>query len=194
MHINETIMQLQTDERHLETADHVLLLLAGGILQQPCLGQLERVLSLDESEGSDRITALYSEDHGWQFGCLEHVECKAKGVKRCLDDHEALIYRHSSDQQALRYRHEFPAMLNHLVKQILQRSAMRKARLVEPADEGVPPVEPSTPIHEASPSDRRAELSSLKLSALQERAEAQGVDAEKLEDAYDDDDPEAAVI
>eukprot|EP01045_Picozoa_sp_COSAG04_P000845 COSAG04_NODE_24_length_37684_cov_50.391060_11_plen_2361_part_00 len=266
----------------LRTVDHVLLLLTAGVLRNDKSRSrelLEAAVDMNKKNQQhfDFMTAVHSEEAGWEFQGEEHTAREnSEAVTEWLDDHESITWRRpcwlhersamdrSVDERPLvsteeelevernglqskmvsdletravkegvmpfhmriaknadskeeekrqlidlimlqlqwktRNSHEFPAMRDHLIQQIVKHSEVReKVKMVEPepADEGVPP-DPSTPIQEASPAERRAErhaeLSSLKLSTLQERAEAQGVDAEKLEDAYDDDDPEAAVI
>lgn len=113
-------IELSTLPEKLATADRVLLLLTRGVLEQPSLGQLQQVLeqqSIDDHK--DRIVALYSDEEedgsAWTFGCEEHRSAPAQ-VKACLDEHEAITWRpHDPDGPG---RHEFPAMVGHLVEKL----------------------------------------------------------------------------
>ena len=116
-------------------ADHVLLLLTEKILQQPCLDQLREVMLRDRVYGCDRLTMIYSEDklkYGWEFNCDEHRACAERypQVKAALDDHEAVIFKEID----ARNRHEFPAMRDHLLEQIVRRSMQRHAMLAQLTD------------------------------------------------------------
>jgi serine/threonine protein kinase len=120
-------VQFTEDPDDLATADRVLLVLTAGILKigeldreyskgsTPPIELLERAIQMDADSGHDRILALYSETAGWKFGCEEQCE-SSDNVQDCLNQHEAVAYREKDDFG--RNRHEFPAMIDHLLVQL----------------------------------------------------------------------------
>ena len=99
----------------LRTADTVLLLLTKGVLCGDSLEQLQDTLRVDMDAQQDRIVAMYSETAGWLFGCEEQSRAPVE-IQRCLQNHEAITYR--APDPGGRHRHEFQAMVAHLVSQL----------------------------------------------------------------------------
>eukprot|EP01045_Picozoa_sp_COSAG04_P005723 COSAG04_NODE_269_length_18509_cov_13.576480_2_plen_958_part_00 len=125
---------LTFDVGRIETADKVLLLLSKGVLTGASLSHLQQVLSVDARCHRDRIVSVYSEDAGWAFGCDEHRNAPEE-VKQCLDEHEALSFRPYDPTGA--DRHEFPAMMGQLLKNLgASHVCVPMAQVI---DEGIPP-------------------------------------------------------
>ena len=122
-----------------ENAQRVLLFLSEGVLAEgsSSLQQLIRVLRRDEASGCDRLVCAYSEERGWSFGCAEQKSAPI-AVQEALNEHEAITYRPGSTG---RLRHEFPAMMLQLVRQLQSESVARAtgAPREQTIPEGVPP-------------------------------------------------------
>jgi hypothetical protein len=190
-------IELCVDESRIAEADHVLLLLTAKILQQPSLGQLKAVLNQDTQQRCDRLTAIYSADtrkHGWEFYCEEHRACADSQVKQALDDHEALIFKKLDHEVGARNKHEFPAMLSHLLEQIVRRSEARTDALARyardgsaessaSAAEGIPP---SLGVGLDDTSANYEQLSAMKQGALIRHAQRMGIGIDTITQAMDD--------
>jgi len=111
-------VRLTRDPSMLPTADKVLLLLTGGVLEPDSvsLGQLEAVIQTDSETQKDRMVALFSTEAGWQFGCDEHRGA-SKAVKESLDSHEAITFRRKDAGGPC--EHEFTAMCAQLEHKLL---------------------------------------------------------------------------
>ena len=110
------------DPTELVSADRVLLVLTPGILQSRA-DWLLRVIHTDATNLQDRITALFSEDSGWKFGCDEQ-QTAHPAIQVCLNEHEAITFR-PRDLDGPN-RHEFPTMCEHLCS-TLQTDVARSA-------------------------------------------------------------------
>jgi hypothetical protein len=110
-------IELMTQPEMLHNADSVLLLLTPGVLQEPSLGQLQQVLAQSMEDHKDRLSVLFSQYDGWTFKpkAVEHQNAPT-AVQACLDQHEAIAWRPPDPDG--RHRHEFPAMVDQLVKQV----------------------------------------------------------------------------
>lgn len=130
--LNQSIV-LTTQTEQLATADRVLLLLTGGVLEEPSCGQLLEVLKTDEDH-RDRIVALFSsaagecpdcEAKGWSFGCKDHKGVPPE-IKVCLNEHEAIQWQEKDPDGPT--RHEFRAMVDHLVEKLSPATGAPVAR------------------------------------------------------------------
>jgi hypothetical protein len=72
-------------------------------------------LDQDQDQQEDRIVAMYNSEAGWQFGCEEQKK-SSEQVQACLNGHEAITYRAPGPEGSS--RHEFPAMVAHLVAKL----------------------------------------------------------------------------
>jgi hypothetical protein len=106
---------LTQEPADLATADRILLLLTAGVLSGLPLVQLVQALDRDKGQQEDRIVAMYSSEAGWQFGCEEQRQ-SSEQVQACLNNHEAITYRAPKPEGSS--RHEFPAMVAHLVAKL----------------------------------------------------------------------------
>jgi hypothetical protein len=106
---------LTDDPGECPTVDRVLLLLTRKVLVEPSLGLLTRVIELDKEAQQDRITAVFSEEAGWYFGC-EEQKTAPPAVQACLNEHEAIQFR--APDPGGPSRHEFGAMVEHLLKKL----------------------------------------------------------------------------
>ena len=119
-------------EGELESANRVLLILTTGILNGTSLQQLESTIEQDKRSGEDRITAIFSEEAGWKFGCSEHITATG-AVQDCLNEHEAITWRANE----LNTRHEFFAMVSQL---FMKLGAVESQTGVKPPVALVPPI------------------------------------------------------
>ncbi len=115
---------LTDDPSECPTADKVLLLLTHKILDEPSLGLLTRVIELDKEAQQDRITAVFSEEAGWYFGC-EEQKTAPPAVQACLNEHEAIQFR--APDPGGPSRHEFGAMVEHLFEKLGSTAADTEA-------------------------------------------------------------------
>jgi hypothetical protein len=106
---------LTDDPSECPTVDKVLLLLTHKILVEPSLGLLTRVIELDKDAQQDRITAVFSEEAGWHFGC-EEQKSAPPAVQACLNEHEAIQFR--APDPGGPSRPEFGAMVEHLFEKL----------------------------------------------------------------------------
>jgi hypothetical protein len=106
------VVELVDDAAALASAERVLVFLSVGVLGGTSLALLEEALHLDRERGDDRLVLTYAAELGWSFGCAEQKGASAT-VREALDSHEAVTYR--PRDEGGRSRHEFPAMVAHLL-------------------------------------------------------------------------------
>lgn len=99
----------------LKSASRVLLLLTAGVLRGSALQHLLATIAEDNLSGKDRITAIFSEEAGWTFGCSEQTTAPEL-VQNCLNEHEAIAWR--ANDPTGPNRHEFSAMVSHVLKKL----------------------------------------------------------------------------
>eukprot|EP01047_Picozoa_sp_COSAG01_P035209 COSAG01_NODE_2686_length_7252_cov_3.534741_1_plen_1620_part_00 len=134
-----------------DSADRVLLVLSGGVLAlgSTSLMELESVIEADARAQQDRITAVYSEEQGWSFGCDEQ-RAASQAVQACLNEHEAIAYRRKDLRG--RDRHEHPAM----IQQLLLKLGVCGSQVVTPAPAPAPTIANPEPAPAPQATDARA--------------------------------------
>ena len=122
-------------QQALADANKVLVLLSEGVLQDASLSELVEALAQDRATSTDRIVMVCrTSSEGWVFGGANpEVAAAPAEVQQALNGHEAITYRTPSESGS---RHEFPAMLDHL----LNRLAPSWSGTAGPAGGGAAPV------------------------------------------------------
>jgi hypothetical protein len=121
------LLDVSEDAQAVDSADKVLLLLSDGVLQGDTLASLCRVLEADRAARMDRLVLVCrTKQEGWSFDKEENKDLRdaPDEVRTALKDHEAITYRSRSTQAS---RHEFPAMIGHLMNRLLPRGGFSVA-------------------------------------------------------------------
>ena len=119
---------LTTDPTKQSSADNILLLLTEGVFDNASTREsLIQIISDrdDRDDARDRIVAMYSEAHGWRFGCEEQKKAEAESayIKACMAEHEAIAYRNPAEgwkDDGCANSHEFRAVVAQLMRKLLQ--------------------------------------------------------------------------
>ena len=109
-------------EQALADADKVLVLLSEGALQAERLEDIVKALEQDRAHSTDRIVMVCrTASEGWVFGSANpEVAAAPASVQQALNEHEAMTYR--APNEAGGSRHEFPALLRHLLGRLAPSS------------------------------------------------------------------------
>ena len=116
---------LTTDPAKQSSAENVLLLLTEGVFDNASTRQSLIQIISDRDDARDRIVAMYSEAHGWRFGCKEQeqAEAESEDIKACLAEHEAIAYRNPAEgwkDDGCPSSYEFRAVVSQLMRKLLQ--------------------------------------------------------------------------
>ena len=111
------------DTADVDSAEKVLLLLSEGALKGTSLEKLRRAIAKDRAAREDRLVLVCrTKEEGWSFAANENAEVAGAPdeVRTALNGHEATTYRAPSTGAS---RHEFLAMLQHLLGRLLKGKA-----------------------------------------------------------------------
>merc|ERR1712070_1280086 len=148
-------------------------LLSDGVLQGGTLASLCRVLQADRAARMDRLVLVCgTKQEGWSFDEKENNDLRdaPDEVRTALKDHEAIAYRSRSTQAS---RHEFPAMIGHLMNCLLPRGGFSVAGAQQdtPVAAPVPTVRQQLEDALRVAAEREAELKGEKERAAEREAE-----------------------
>ena len=120
-------IQISEDSDAVDSADKVLLLLSEGALRGVPLTKLLSIIAKDRASQEDRLVMVCrTKEEGWRFdktgpNANAEVRDAPREVQAALNDHEAITYRAPNSNGAS--RHEFPAMLEQLLRRLLDGKA-----------------------------------------------------------------------
>ena len=160
-------------QQALTDADKVLVLLSEGALQAERLEDIVKALEQDRTDSTDRIVMVCrTASEGWVFGSANpEVAVAPASVQQALNEHEAMTYR--APNEAGGSRHEFPALLRHLLGRLAPSSGATGA----PDTRAAPVQTAQTVRQQLEASNQQLETANQQLEAVRQ-ALAQG-DTEK---------------